>query len=335
MSLPLFPDEAPRVIDGPLPPVERVPYQPASATSREGADKAAEAAQQQCQRLLALYREHPEGLTDTEAALPSCVPSSEVCAMRPYYEHAGITIYHGDCRAVVSSLSSVDCVVTSPPYNTLAGIPEKPSGLWAKSGLQFVRAITENGYFDDRDELEYQAEQNALFASIRSVCAPTASLFYNHQIRWRDRVLLHPVEWFRPDGWLLRQEIVWDRCGGMMFNARMFVRFDERILWFVAGEEWKWNQASVGLGTVWRFAPMRQQQGKEHPVEFPETLPKSCIAATTDLGDVVLDPFMGSGTTLVAAKRLGRKAIGIEREERYCEIAAKRLAQEALPLEVA
>ncbi len=257
--------------------------------------------------------------------------------MKPYYEHLGVSIYHADCRAVVPSLSGVDCVVTSPPYNTLSGIPEQPSGLWAKSqgGQQFVRAVTENGYFDDVEESVYQGEQNALFAAIRGACVDTASLFYNHQIRWRDRVLLHPVDWFKPAGWNLRQEIVWDRCGGMMFNARMFVRFDERILWFVCGDEWKWNQSSVGLGTVWRFARLQQQQGKEHPVEFPETLPRTCIAATTDAGDLVLDPFMGSGTTLVAAKRLGRRAIGIEREERYCEIAARRLSQEALPLEVA
>ncbi len=151
-------------------------------------------------------------------------------------------------------------------------------------------------------------------------------------MRWRDGVCLHPIAWFQPEHWRLRQEIVWDRAGGMMMNARMFCRFDERVIWFVRSDSWTWNQELVGCGTVWRIARQQQQQGKEHPVQFPQEIPRRCIAATTDPGDCVLDPFMGSGTTLVAAKRLGRKAIGIELEEKYCEIAAKRLAQGALNL---
>ncbi len=118
-----------------------------------------------------------------------------------------------------------------------------------------------------------------------------------------------------------------------MFNARMFCRFDERILWFVSDAEWKWNQEMVGLGTIWRAGKIQQAQGKEHPVEFPSAIPANCIAAASAAGDVVLDPFMGSGTTLRAAKDLGRRAIGIEIQERYCEIAAKRLSQQVLPLE--
>jgi site-specific DNA-methyltransferase (adenine-specific) len=253
--------------------------------------------------------------------------------MTPYYTDSHVTIYHGDCRDVVPCLSGVDCIVTSPPYNTLSGISAKPSGLWAESqgGQGFVRALSENGYPDDVDEPAYQSEQNELFAYLSAACSPTASLFYNHQLRWRNGHLLHPIDWFKPFGWHLRQEIIWDRGGGMMFNARMFVRFDERILWLTRGA-WKWNQDSVGAGTIWRHARIQQQQGKQHPVEFPEVIPKKCIAATTDAGDMVLDPFMGSGTTLVAAKRLGRTAVGIEREERYCEIAARRLSQGALDL---
>ena len=114
-----------------------------------------------------------------------------------------------------------------------------------------------------------------------------------------------------------------------MMNARMFCRFDERILWFVRGS-WKWNQDAVGYGTVWNIARAQQQQGKIHPVGYPQDIPGRCIQASTEPGDLVLDPFMGGGTTLRAAKDLGRRAIGIELEEKYCQLAADRMAQDNL-----
>jgi site-specific DNA-methyltransferase (adenine-specific) len=248
--------------------------------------------------------------------------------MTPYYSHAGITIYHGDCREIIPQLESVNCTVTSPPYNQLGSrIPKNPTGLWAKSdgGGQWISDIHENGYADDVDEELYQSSQNEIFGTIFAVSAPDASLFYNHQLRWRDGECLHPVRWFQPRGWNLRTEIIWERAGGMMMNARMFCRFDERILWFVRGKTWKWNQECVGLGTVWRVP---REQDKPHPVAYPLELPTRCISATTLPGDTVLDPYCGIGTTLIAAKNLMRYGIGIELEERYCEIAAKRLSQE-------
>ena len=236
----------------------------------------------------------------------------------------GVTLYLGDCREILPTLGKVDAVVTSPPYNQLEGLNSKPSGLWGDNsgGLGFVKAWQENGYADAQDESEYQRNQNTLFGLIAGACNPTASLFYNHQLRWRDGHILHPVDWFKPDGWRLRSEIIWDRGGGMMFNARMFVRFDERILWFVRSERWKWNQDYVGLGTIWRIA---RAQNKEHPVAYPVELPTNCIGAATDSGDTILDPFMGSGTTGVAAVKLGRKFIGIEIEPKYFDIACRRI----------
>ena len=229
------------------------------------------------------------------------------------------TLYLADCREVLPTLPKVDAVVTSPPYNTLSNIPSRPTGIWAQS--QWVSDLATNGYADDLPEEDYVALQNDLFSQIN--VTDTASLFYNHQIRWRDGVLLHPVQWFKPNGWNLRQEIVWDRCGGMMFNARMFCRFDERILWFVR-DQWKWNQESVGLGTVWRI---NKAQNKDHPVAYPLEIPSRCIGAATDRRDSVLDPFMGSGTTGVAAIQLGRKFIGIEREPKYFDIACERISR--------
>ena len=237
------------------------------------------------------------------------------------------TLYLGDCLEILPTLPEVDGVVTSPPYNQLGSLPEKGTGLWGKSqgGAGFLRAWADSSYFDAVPESEYQERQNSLFAAIADKCKFNASLFYNHQIRWRDGLCLHPIQWFQPKNWNLRQEIIWNRGGGMMFNARMFVRFDERILWFVKGATWIWNQEMVGHGTIWNIAREQQQQGKEHPVAFPVELPARCIAATTDKGNTVLDPFMGSGTTGVACMNLGRKFVGIEIEPKYFDIACRRI----------
>lgn len=202
----------------------------------------------------------------------------------------------------------------------------KPSGLWAdkSGGLGFVTAWKESGYTDDLNESDYQQEQNTLFGMLAGRCTRTASLFYNHQLRWRDGDCLHPVDWFKPPTWKMRSEIIWDRAGGMMFNARMFCRFDERILWFVQSDKWKWNQDSVGLGTVWRIP---REQNKEHPVAFPEAIPHRCISAATHVGDLVCDPYTGSGTTGAAAVKLRRRFVGAEREIKWFDIACKRIAE--------
>ena len=230
-------------------------------------------------------------------------------------------LWHGDCREVLPGLAAANLVMTSPPYNTLSSIPSKGSGMWGETigGAGFVESLALNGYEDSMPEHQYTAEQNAIFAGINVTM--DASLFYNHQQRWRDGVLSHPVDWFKPGGWALRQELIWNRGNGMMFNARMFVRFDERVLWFTRGR-WKWNQEMVGHGTVWKIPP---QQNKPHPVAFPVEVPLRCIGAASDVGDIVLDPYMGSATTGEAAAMLGRRFIGIERERKYFDIACERI----------
>ena len=254
--------------------------------------------------------------------------------MVPYYDHAGITIYHGDCRDVVPSLSGVSMTFTSPPYNTLGSrIPKNPSGIWGKTsvGRGFVDSVNSDGYPDDKDECEYQSEQVAIVEAIGAVTVPGGTLFYNHKCRWRDGVILHPVLWMRPSGWILREELIWNRGVSMTLNARMFAPSDERILWFDRpGAAHTWNQPSgSALLSVWNIS-IEKGSNKPHPVSFPVTMPARAISAVTNPGELVLDPFMGSGTTLRAAKDLGRRAIGIEIEERYCEMAAKRLGQEVL-----
>lgn len=247
----------------------------------------------------------------------------------PYYQDGSVTIYNARCEDVLPGLVGVGCVVTSPPYNTLgARIPSKGTGKMA--GDKWLAKVKTAGYADDMSEADYAEWQSAVAQLLADACLPGASFFYNHKVRYRDSAVVHPLDLVRNfDGWRLRQEIIWARDGGIAFNARMFCPSDERIYWLVrAGGPHRWNQIAAADFTVWN---MRQESGIDgHPCPYPVQLPLRCIVATTEPHDVVLDPFMGSGSTLRAAKDVGRPAIGVEMSEAYCEIAAKRLSQEVL-----
>jgi modification methylase len=252
--------------------------------------------------------------------------------MTPYYEEPGITVYHADCRDVVNSLPKVDLVVTSPPYNQSIDSFET-SGMHRET--RWVEKISA-GYRDSLPEDEYQRRQRDLLNTIATILAPMGSVFYNHKLRWRDGLVLHPAVWLNGINLQLREEIIWARNGSCTLNARMFPPSDERIYWFDHGAH-KWNQSAVGWSTVWKIAQYGSFGNSririaQHPCAFPIEIPTRCIEATTDPDDIVLDPFMGSGTTLVAAKQSGRKAIGIEIERNYCDLAIDRLRQEILPL---
>jgi site-specific DNA-methyltransferase (adenine-specific) len=252
--------------------------------------------------------------------------------MKPYYEDDLVTLFHGNDLDVMQYLDGVDTVVTSPPYNQLGSrVPKAGSGLMAGNG--WLAEVNKNGYADDRSENEYAAWQTDLAAGLATVVRPGGSLFYNHKVRYRHSRPLHPIDLVRswPD-WQLRQEIVWDRRKSIVLNARMFPPSDERIYWLVKpGADYTWNQADgVRHMSVWQMSTPTDVTG--HPCPFPEQLVSRCILATTNPGDLVLDPYVGSGTTLRVAKTLGRRAVGIESREDYCEIAVRRLSQEVLDL---
>lgn len=245
--------------------------------------------------------------------------------MRPYYEHAGITIYHGDCREVLPTLrggTGGHLTVTSPPYNLLRRASGTGAGSIHADGLW--KKLTQDWYPDEKKEDVYQAEQREVIAECL-MAAP--AICYNHKIRYqikRTGRAIHPFEWI--DTRQLWVEIIWDRNGGPALNCRRPVPADERV--FVLGKPAAWND--IGLTTVWRVHPTPQNNG--HPCPFPEEIAANCIRCFTDEGMTVIDPYAGSGTTLRVAKDLKRLAIGIEIEERYCEIAAERLSQEVLAL---
>ena len=122
-------------------------------------------------------------------------------------------------------------------------------------------------------------------------------------------------------GWFLRSCLIWDKDSFGMGNG--FRQQAEFILHASKGVAD--NFVRHDLGTVFRY---KRDKDDEHPTTKPHRLVAELLSAVPD--GLILDPFMGSGTTLRAAKDLGRRAIGIEIEEKYCEIAARRLAQEVL-----
>jgi site-specific DNA-methyltransferase (adenine-specific) len=102
-------------------------------------------------------------------------------------------------------------------------------------------------------------------------------------------------------------------------NARRFIASDERLFQFKKPKAWH----NYGWTTVWRMHVTSSEF--DHPCPFPIDLPKRCIASCTEVGDLVLDPYGGAGTTAIAAKALRRRSLSIEIEERYCSIIAERL----------
>jgi modification methylase len=168
----------------------------------------------------------------------------------------------------------------------------------------------------------YVEWQKAVIADLWRLTAPGGAIFYNHKPQLRDGAVLLPTRYV-PDHVTLRQVIIWDRRVGMNWNASFFCPQHEWVLLLAHPEFRLTSRGASAVGDVWRLGIDQAPDG--HPCAFPESLPARAIESTS--ARCILDPFAGSGTTLATARRLGRKAIGVEKSERYCEIAARRLSQ--------
>jgi site-specific DNA-methyltransferase (adenine-specific) len=248
----------------------------------------------------------------------------EGVGVKPYYEQDGITIYHGDCREVLPLLpdASVDITVTSPPYNQLGErVPQTGSGMHKANG--FFQGVRDVGYADDMPEDEYQTWVCGVVREC--VRASQGLVWVNHKVRYRDGVGIHPLT-FLP--FPLYSEVIWDRCCAVALNCRRPAPSHEGF-WAFGTPHW-WDDAQNKALSVWRIPPLREDEGRGHPCPFPVDLVLRPILASCPPSGVVFDPFMGSGTTMDAARRVGRRFIGCEIHEPYCEIAANRLRQGVL-----
>lgn len=231
------------------------------------------------------------------------------------------TIRQIDCLEGLRSLPDrcIDIVVTSPPYNKQEG----------KNAGALVQAVVYDSFTDRMSETEYQLNQIAVLHELYRVLKDNGSVFYNHKNRFAQGEMISPLQFILQTDFTIRQEIVWDRMIAGNIRGWRFWQTDERIYWLqkrgVKQAELPSDVAS--LGSVWRIHP-EAGQNTGHPCAFPEELVKRCISVGQERGLLVLDPYMGSGTTAVVAKRMGHDYIGFELSEGYIEIAKRRLAGE-------
>lgn len=225
----------------------------------------------------------------------------------------------GDAIEVMRKIpdGSIDLVVTSPPYNiknsTGNGLKDGRGGKWANAALQ-------NGYTHYDDCLPHEKyvewQRNCLKEMLR-ITPETGAIFYNHKWRVQNGLLQDRTDIVT--GLPVRQIIIWRRKGGFNFNPGYFLPTYE-VIYLIAKPKFKLAAKANAHGDVWEFT---QEFKNEHPAAFPVALIERIIGSTE--AEIVLDPFMGSGTTAIAAINLRRKYVGIELSPDYCEMTRKRI----------
>lgn len=200
---------------------------------------------------------------------------------------------------------SVDIVFTSPPFNLRTS-----SGNGSKDWPGY------DGHSDDMSHADYVAWQRVCLDEMMRLLAPHGAIFYNHRHRVQNGRLQGHDDILA--GFPVRQVIIWHRSGGSNYNPGYYLPTYE-VIYLIAKPHFR---LAHSCPDIWRAHQRDSGWIPEIPT-FPVDLP--AIALQTTGARIALDPFLGSGTTAVAAKMLGRDYIGIEQSRRYCAIARRRL----------
>tara|TARA_R100001224_G_scaffold90337_2_gene59446 strand:+ start:1865 stop:2539 length:675 start_codon:yes stop_codon:yes gene_type:complete len=222
-----------------------------------------------------------------------------------------VKLINGDCLKVLSTLkeSSVDLIITSPPYNL---------GNNHHTGNKQHRA-----YNDNLPEAKYQEQQLHFLNECFKILKETGSLIYNHKNRIKKGRQLSPYEWIFKSNFVVKQEIVWINRS-QNFDKMRFYPFTERLYWLTKKPETKLfnsiNHYDVFDWKEWKPVGTKGNHTRAFPEKMVEDMLKCFPSA-----EVVLDPYMGSGTTGVIAKNLNKKFIGIELDKTYFDMAKKRI----------
>ena len=230
-------------------------------------------------------------------------------------------VHRGDCIRKMEEMprGCVDLVVTSPPYNlkqsTGNGMKCGNGGKWPKARL--IEGYS--GHGDCMPHDRYVAWQRDCLAAMMGVLREDGAIFYNHKWRVQGGLLQDRSDIVA--GFPVRQIIIWQRSGGINFNPGYFLPTYE-VIYLIAKPDFKLAPKANAMGDVWMI---KQESNNPHPAPFPLELARRCIGATT--GSVILDPFVGSGTTAIAAEIEGRRWIGIEKSSEYCRLARQRIKE--------
>ena len=229
----------------------------------------------------------------------------------------------GDCLEQMAQIESesIDCVVTSPPYNKkgLNGKQAVTNQIWQRFNIDYSQ------YGDNMLEEDYRLFMIAVLEELHRVIKPNGSIFFNHKPRrFQNRCYL-PTDFISSSEVNIYQLIIWNRHNSPNIRNDILVPCTEHIYWLVKDKPKTFRKAigSQYQSEVWDIPPSRD---KAHPASFPEQLVENCVRLTTNEGDTVLDPFLGSGTVAVVAKRNRRKWVGIEIDPEYVAIAEARIA---------
>ena len=235
-------------------------------------------------------------------------------------------IINKDCIEGMKELDadSIDCIVTSPPYNKkgLLGNVKLGNQIWGKFNIDY------DTYGDDMPEEDYQLWMVEFLNQCHRVIKPDGSIFFNHKPRRHKNRSYLPTDFIQHSDVKLYQLIIWDRRNSPNIRNDVLVPCTEHIYWLCKDKPRVYRDAIQPeyKTEVWIISPEKQ---KKHPAPFPKQLVRNCIQLSTVEGDMVLDPFMGSGTTAIVSEELRRKWIGFDIDEKYIEITKETVKEVA------
>lgn len=238
-------------------------------------------------------------------------------------------IFNEDCLKTMARMKEdgvkVDLIVTSPPYNKNAHA--KSTGDNESWRNMRGRQIAYDVYGDDMPQGEYEDWQREVIKSCLDILKPNGSLFYNHKDIAVGGKMICP-KWVYDFN--IHQQIIWDRGGSVANDPHYFQPITEYVYWIVKDpKNFKFDKSkSVFRNNIWRINPDKNP----HPAPFPSLLVGNIIKCCTTPGDLVYDPFMGSGTTALCSLREGCFYLGSEISHKYVEMAESRIKLETQQL---